>query len=95
MLTERESKHFSWLFESELDGYKERVLKGIELLRDYEERYNLIFDILDRIEDYNYKIGKSGSLLRQFYYLVNKSLWELKVIKRKWDVILSELEEIG
>jgi hypothetical protein len=94
-LTEREMKYFSWILEPDFKTYKQmKYDEKMERLRKDEEKYNLIFDILDYMDIYNKKVGINKRIsITNLDAIINKNLYNLKEIKHKW-MKLSENPDI-
>lgn len=85
-LPEREMKYFSWILEPGFKSYKQiKYDEKMETLRKNEEKYNLIFDILDYMDVYNKKVGINKNIkITNLDAIINKNLYNLKEIKHKW-----------
>ena len=94
-LPEREMKYFSWILEPDFKTYKQmKYDEKMERLRKDEEKYNLIFDILDYMDIYNKKVGINKRIsITNLDAIINKNLYNLKEIKHKW-MKLSENPDI-
>jgi hypothetical protein len=94
-LPEREMKYFSWILEPDFKTYKQmKYDEKMERLRKDEEKYNLIFDILDYMDIYNKKVGINKRIsITNLDSIINKNLYNLKEIKHKW-MKLSENPDI-
>jgi hypothetical protein len=94
-LPEREMKYFSWILEPDFKTYKQmKYDEKMERLRKDEEKYHLIFDILDYMDIYNKKVGINKRIsITNLDSIINKNLYNLKEIKHKW-MKLSENPDI-
>lgn len=95
-LPDREMKYFSWLSDSKFKTYKEKTYDDkMELLRKDKIRYNLVFDILDYMDEYNKKVGINRNIkITNLNSIINKNLDSLKEIRHKW-MKLSENPDIA
>lgn len=86
ILPEREMKYFSWILEPDFKTYKQmKYDEKMERLRKDEEKYKLIFDILDYMDIYNKKVGINKRIsITNLDAIINKNLYNLKEIKHKW-----------
>ena len=94
-LPEREIKYFSWILEPDFKTYKQmKYDEKMERLMKDEEKYNLIFDILDYMDIYNKKVGINRRIsITNLDSIINKHIYNLKEIKHKW-MKLSENPDI-
>ena len=94
-LPEREMNYFSWILEPDFKTYKQmKYDEKMERLRKDEEKYNLIFDILDYMDIYNKKVGINRRIsITNLDSIINKHIYNLKEIKHKW-MKLSENPDI-
>ena len=94
-LPEREMNYFSWILEPDFKTYKQmKYDEKMERLRKDEEKYNLIFDILDYMDIYNKKVGINRRIsITNLDSIINKNTYNLKEIKHKW-MKLSENPDI-
>lgn len=94
-LPEREMRYFSWILEPGFKTYKQmKYDEKMEQLRKDEEKYNLIFDILDYMDNYNKKVGINHRIsITNLDSIINKNTYNLKEIKHKW-MKLSENPDI-
>ena len=94
-LPEREMNYFSWILEPDFKTYKQmKYDEKMERLMKDEEKYNLIFDILDYMDIYNKKVGINRRIsITNLDSIINKHIYNLKEIKHKW-MKLSENPDI-
>ena len=89
------SNFVGWILEPDFKTYKQmKYDEKMERLRKDEEKYNLIFDILDYMDIYNKKVGINRRIsITNLDAIINKNTYNLKEIKHKW-MKLSENPDI-
>lgn len=91
-IPEKEMEYFSWLLAPGMETYRKMKYDDkIERLRKDPEKYTKVFDILDLMKKHNERIGRRKKpMLTNLLYLVDKSHYELNLIKDKWSVGIDE-----